>query len=105
MIFKFAAKRLLLLSIAIGWAAAVSADNPVPERRVTNMQTEFVIFDATLYEGKPDFSRFGVKNIPIIYAGQLWDPGEDRQRLPREQRVALIARTKLVHSEIAIIDI
>jgi hypothetical protein len=51
----------------------------------------FVVFDGTLYRNKPDLSQLGVKPIRIVYEGEFWDPGQDRDRLPSEEKVRKIA--------------
>lgn len=68
---------------------------------------QFRIFDATFYSDKPVLSNWGIENIPIVYSGTLWDRNEDRNNLPREERVAMLAKQieSSSHSELAVIDI
>lgn len=68
---------------------------------------QFRVFDATFYLEKPVLSNWGIESIPIIYSGELWDRNEDRSHLPREERVATLARRieSSSHNKLAVIDI
>ena len=63
--------------------------------RVPSIQAEpakrFTVFDGTLYKNKPDLSQFGVKPIKIIYGHEFWDPGQNMDPLPTQDRVREVA--------------
>jgi hypothetical protein len=68
--------------------------NPsVVSETLAQTQRPFLVFDATLYQHKPDMGRYGIKPLRVIYAGEFWDRGQDRATLPSEQLVRRLAET------------
>lgn len=43
---------------------------------------EVLVYDATLYSGKPDLSSYGVRTLPVIYQGQLWKGSKGLHNVP-----------------------
>ena len=76
-----------------GLLVELSIGDPVSAvDKLSTPRQEFRVFDATFYTDKPDLEPYGIEALPIIYSGQLWDNNEDRSNLPREERVAALAR-------------
>ncbi len=50
----------------------------------------FQIYDATLFEGKPNLQQHGLKPIPFVYAGALW-PDDAVKSEPNEPQIRKIA--------------
>lgn len=63
----------------------------------------FTIFDATLYQGKPDLSRYGLTPLRIIYAQELWNKGESRDE-PNKEKIIEVAKS-LQPNSIVCVDI
>jgi hypothetical protein len=53
------------------------------------LNPNFVVWDATLYQGKPDLQQFGIRPLTALYSGSLWT-GADRTNPPNPAGVALI---------------
>jgi hypothetical protein len=49
----------------------------------------FVVWDATLYQGKPDLQPFGIQPLTALYSGSLW-AGADTTNPPNPDGVASI---------------
>ena len=63
-----------LLSIMLAFSGALYANNELLAKISTPKQVkEFKIFDALVFKNKPDLSAYGIKEINIIYEGNLWD--------------------------------
>lgn len=102
------AVRMKMWSVLIGLLVQSSMGNPATAGGpVQDARPQFRVFDATAYMGKPDMEQYGIEKLPVIYSGQLWDRNEDRKNLPREARVAMLARelASNAHNQIAAIDI
>jgi hypothetical protein len=95
-------KSLFVLLIFVGLCGSVPDGGASPTQPL-----RFRAFDATLYTNKPDFENLGLESIRVIYSGELWDRNEDRKKLPREERVALLARgiASNTQNKLAVIDI
>lgn len=50
-----------------------------------------LIFDATLYTGKPSNPLPGLHPLSVVYASELWETA-DRTRVPHQHKVELIAK-------------
>jgi len=81
----------------LGWTgAAQSLPSPKP----------FVVFDATLYSNKPDFSAHGIQPITIAYAGKFGpDWYKNADRLPDLQAVQAVAREAQQKGHLVVLDI
>lgn len=66
-------------------------------------EDSFVVYDATFYSNKPDLTRFGLKEIRMIYASELWAYGESRAE-PNVQRIVRVARN-LAPDSLVCVDI
>jgi hypothetical protein len=73
---------------------------------VDGARKPFVVYDATLYGNKPDLSTYGVKSLPMLYAGALW-PGHDENRaeLPRRDIVVDVIRAVPKNSDLLCVDV
>ena len=100
--FKVRWVGLLTLLVSIGSCESIQASGATPDP-----SPQFRIFDATFYTNKPDLRKFGIKKIPVMYSGLIWDRNEDRINLPREERVAVLAREIAANAQntFAVIDI
>jgi hypothetical protein len=70
-----------------------------------NITNKFVVSDGTLYKNKPDLSQYGIKPIKTLYASNLWEPGQDLNRLPHKDHVYMRARKAKTLGQITVIDI
>lgn len=66
---------------------------------------EFVAFDGTLYQGKPDLAKFGLKSITIVYTASMWDKSSDLTSIPDSNVVRPLALQASKSTGIAVIDI
>ncbi|MEW5745717.1 MAG: hypothetical protein AB1805_09825 [Nitrospirota bacterium] len=64
-------------------------------------KTRFPVFDATLYKEKPDLSLHGLIPLRIIYTGELWNKGENKDE-PNREKIIEIAKTLQPHSIVCI---
>ncbi len=69
---------------------------------------KFVIYDATLVQGKPDLSAEGFHPINVLYVHSFWkDPHnrESLESLPDEALVRRLARVAAAKGDLVVIDI
>jgi hypothetical protein len=64
-----------------------------------------VVFDGTLYRHKPDLLPYGIQPITIIYEGQLWPTGQNRDHLPEQDLVRRVALEAKARGTVAVLDI
>lgn len=67
--------------------------------------TDFVVFDALLFQSKPDLSRFGIKPLHVIYESDLWTNGDNRNEFPRIDRLSAAVTRAAARTDIVVIDI
>lgn len=53
----------------------------------------FDVFDATLFQNKPDSAALGMLPIRVVYAGELWGEGAASSRLPEHGRIDSVAKS------------
>jgi hypothetical protein len=72
----------------------------------TAPQAKFVVFDGTLYQGKPSSEQLGMKPITVIYQASMW-PGksDDPQSVPNADVVRALALNANQSTGIAVVDI
>jgi len=64
-----------------------------PPASTTPADTDsFPVFDTMFYPNKPNTGNLGMKPLRIIYAGAIWNHGEDRSE-PNETKIRQVART------------
>lgn len=73
--------------------------------RTTIPRSDFVVFDGTLYMGKPDLSQFGLKSITIVYSASMWGKSSDSQNPPDAGTIRSIATQASRSTGIAVLDI
>jgi hypothetical protein len=73
--------------------------------RTTIPRREFVVFDGTLYIGKPNLSQFGLKPITIVYSSSMWGTSSERRNPPDEGTIRTIAMQASKSAGIAVLDI
>lgn len=49
----------------------LDGDAPWPIAQAQNLPKPFLVFDGTLYSGKPDLSAYGIQAISVIYTSQF----------------------------------
>ena len=79
---------------------------PVVHGQVLSNQKPFMVFDGTLYAGKPDLSVQGIRPISIAYTGQFggqWYKNADN--LPDKNLVQQVAREAQAKNFPTVIDI
>lgn len=86
------------------------AHRPVSNNPATasTVPEKFIVFDATLYQSKPDLSRFGLKSLRVIYVtefGEQWYNSPARMQLPQEDSVKRLATKVASTEELVAIDI
>jgi Hyaluronidase len=94
----------LTLSTLAGCAQPSRA--PVTPPPSTAPQAKFVVFDGTLYQGKPSSSQLGMKPITVLYQASMW-PGKsgDPQSVPNADVVRALALKASQSGGIAVVDI
>jgi len=65
----------------------------------------FDVYVETAYKNQPDLSRYGVKDLRMIYAQSFWSTGHDRQLLPSKKRVIDIAARDKDYTGLLVLDI
>jgi hypothetical protein len=72
----------------------------------TAPKANFVVFDGTLYKGKPTAAQLGMKPITILYQAAMW-PGksDDPQSVPNADVVRALALKASQSGGIAVVDI
>jgi hypothetical protein len=80
-------------------------DTLLPAREWQGGEKEFAVYDGTSFLHKPNLESYGFKPIHIVYAGEFWDPGENREALPRELRLALLAKQAAEEFSPTVLDI
>jgi hypothetical protein len=95
----------LTLAAIAGCAAQPSRISVTPPPS-TAPQAKFVVFDGTLYQGKPSSQQLGMKPITVIYPISMW-PGKssDLQSVPDASLVQALASTANQSTGIAVVDI
>lgn len=84
-----------------GWVGV-----PVVHAQAVPNKKPFVVFDGTLYAGKPDFSVHGIRPVSIAYTGQFggqWYKNPDI--LPDKNVVQKLAREAQTKNHPVVIDI
>jgi hypothetical protein len=86
--------------------AGCSAHRLVTVAPPTAPQAKFRVFDATLYNAKPDLGQFGLTPIRVAYPSSLW-PGKsaDMQNVPTAAVVQKISSSASQVNDIAVVDI
>jgi hypothetical protein len=98
--------RLVFFALLLLMLAGCSAHRLVTVAPPTAPQTKFQIFDATLYQAKPDLGQFGLTSISVDYQSSIW-PGKssDPQNVPDENVVKTLAENANQSTGIAVVDI
>jgi hypothetical protein len=94
----------LTLSTLAGCAQPSRA--PVTPPPSTAPHANFVVFDGTLYQGKPSSAQLGMKPITVLYQASIW-PGksDDPQSVPDADVVRALALKANQSGGIAVVDI
>jgi hypothetical protein len=98
---------LLALTLAtIAGCAAQSSQTSVTPPPSIAPQAKFVVFDGTLYQGKPSSEQLGMKPITVLYQAAMW-PGKsgDPQSVPDVDVMRALALTANQSTGIAVLDI
>lgn len=64
-----------------------------------------LVYDATLYSGKPNLSSYGVRTLPVIYQGQLWKGSEGLQSVPDGAKIRAAVAQIAADATVICIDI
>jgi hypothetical protein len=96
----------LALSMIAGCAGALPSKTSVTPPPSVAPQVRFVVFDGTLYKGKPSAEQTGMKPITVLYEASLW-PGNsgDPQSVPNADVVKALALQASQSTGIAVVDI
>jgi Hyaluronidase len=97
---------LLLSSLAGcsgGSGIKSAAPSSVPAQ--TAPQAKFVVFDSTVYKGKPDLESFGLRPISVVGASSMWTKSSDTNNVPDPAIVRTLALQANQSTGIAAIDI
>jgi Hyaluronidase len=72
----------------------------------TPPQSNFVVFDGTLYQAKPSLEQFGLKPITVLYQASMWPAkSSDPQSVPDADVVRSLALKASQSTGIAVVDI
>lgn len=100
--------RLGVVALAVSMLAGCAQPSraPVTPPPSTAPQANFVVFDATLYQGKPSAAQLGMKPITVLYQASMW-PGksDDPQSVPNADVVRALALKASQSGGIAVVDI
>jgi hypothetical protein len=100
--------RLGLLALTVSTLAGCAQPSraPVTPPPSTAPQANFVVFDGTLYQGKPSAAQLGMKPITVLYQASMW-PGksDDPQSVPDADVVSALALKASQSTGIAVVDI
>ena len=95
----------LALSMIAGCAGALPTKTSVTPPP-TAPQAKFVVFDGTLYKGKPSAEQNGMKPITVLYQSSLWPHNSgDPQSVPNADVVKALAQQASQSTGIAVVDI
>jgi hypothetical protein len=97
---------LFALTLATLAGCAQPSRAPVTPPPSTAPQAKFVVFDGTLYQGKPSPAQLGMKPITVLYQASMW-PGKsgDPQSVPNADVVRALALKASQSGGIAVVDI
>lgn len=97
---------LFALTVSMLAGCAQPSRAPITPPPSTAPQAKFVVFDGTLYQGKPNPEQLGMKPITLIYQASMW-PGKsgDPQSVPDADVVRALASTASQSTGIAVVDI
>jgi hypothetical protein len=96
----------LAISMIAGCAGGLPAKTSVTPPPSTAPQSKFVVFDGTLYKGKPTAEQSGMKPITILYQASLWPhKSGDPQSVPNADVVKALAQQASESTGIAVVDI
>jgi hypothetical protein len=105
-------RAIVALGIAplLGLSALAMLDGPLTSHlaRADSVleKKPFLVFDSTLYAGKPDLSQYGIKPINIVYAGRLGKEWvKNATGLPDKETLQRVAREIESTSSRVVIDI
>ena len=76
-----------------------------PSASAGSTNSQFVIFDATQYQGKPDLSVYGIKPLPIVYGHFLWQDHKVKASLPKPYFVKKVVGHKRYQSNYLCLDV
>ena len=94
----------LTISTLAGCAAVPSRAPVTPP--ATAPQAKFVVFDGTLYQGKPSAAQLGMKPITVIYQASMWPAkSDDPQSVPDADVVQALALKASQSGSIAVLDV
>jgi hypothetical protein len=97
---------LFALTVAMLAGCAQPSRSPVTAPPATAPQAHFVVFDGTLYQGKPSAAQLGMKPITVLYQASMW-PGksDDPQSVPDADVVRALALKASQSGGMAVVDI
>jgi hypothetical protein len=97
---------LLALTVSTLAGCAQPSRAPVTPPPSAAPQANFVVFDGTLYQGKPSAAQLGMKPITVLYQASMW-PGkaDDPQRVPNADVVRALGLKASQSGGIAVVDI
>ncbi len=95
----------LTLATIAGCAAQSSQTSVTPPPSIAP-QAKFVVFDGTLYQGKPGSEQLGMKPITVLYQASMWPvKSDDPQTVPSADVVRALALTANQSTGMAVVDI
>jgi hypothetical protein len=97
--------RLGLFALTISTLAGCAAQSSRTQAPPPAPKANFVIFDGTLYQGKPDPEQLGMKPITVLYHASLWPGKSDDQSVPDADVVRSLALKASQSTGIVVVDI
>jgi Hyaluronidase len=100
--------RLGIFALALATLAGCAQPSraPVTPPPSTAPQAKFVVFDGTLYQGKPSSQQLGMKPITVLYQASMWpSKSGDPQSVPNADVVRALALKASQSGGIAVVDI
>lgn len=88
----------MVLLIATATVLPVAADGGGP-------QTDFAIFDATQYRGKPDLTAYGIRPLPVVYGHFFWEDRKVKDDLPDKEFVKRLLSKASYQADIICLDV
>lgn len=98
----------MVIAIGLGTVSTryLAGDAPWPIAQAQNLPKPFIVFDGTLYSGKPDLSTYGIQPVSVIYTSQFGkDWYKNADRMPDKDVVQRIGREAQMKNTPVVIDI
>lgn len=98
----------MVAAIALGVVSTrfLAGDATWPIAQAQNLPKPFMVFDGTLYSGKPDLSAYGIQSVSVIYTSQFGkDWYKNADRMPDKETAQRLAQEAQAKNLPVVLDI